>query len=104
VTVAYDNLKRISEDRQNSGKPPLTIKAADKALLGDDLVEMVNAGLMPATVALRPRSELWAEVLPNIQPHQAQPRWRSRRYAGNSEICSGAAHQRERRQSGRYEH
>jgi membrane-bound lytic murein transglycosylase MltF len=69
VTVAYDNLNRISEERQKAGKPPLTIKAADKALLGDDLVEMVNAGLIPATVALKPRSELWAKVLPNIQPH-----------------------------------
>jgi membrane-bound lytic murein transglycosylase MltF len=69
VTVAYDNLNRISEERQKAGKPPLTIKAADKALMGDDLVEMVNAGLIPATVTLRPRSELWAKVLPNIQPH-----------------------------------
>jgi membrane-bound lytic murein transglycosylase MltF len=69
ATVAYDNLNRISEERQKAGKPPLTIKAADKALMGDDLVEMVNAGLIPATVSLRPRSELWAKVLPNIQPH-----------------------------------
>jgi membrane-bound lytic murein transglycosylase MltF len=69
VTVAYDNLNRISEERQKAGKPPLTIKAADKALMGDDLVEMVNAGLIPATVTLKPRSELWANVLPNIQPH-----------------------------------
>jgi membrane-bound lytic murein transglycosylase MltF len=69
LTVAYDNLNRISEERQKAGKPVLTIKAADKALLGDDLVEMVNAGLIPATVCLKPRSELWAKVLPNIQPH-----------------------------------
>jgi membrane-bound lytic murein transglycosylase MltF len=69
VTVAYENLNRISEERQKAGKPPLTIKAADKSLLGDDLVEMVNAELIPATVALEPRSELWAKVLPNIQPH-----------------------------------
>jgi membrane-bound lytic murein transglycosylase MltF len=69
VTVAYENLNRISEERQKAGKPPLTIKAADKALMGDDLVEMVNAGLIPATVTLSRRSELWAKVLPNIQPH-----------------------------------
>ena len=69
VTVAYDNLNRISEDRQKAGKPPLTIKAADKALMGDDLVQMVNAGLIPATVAFKARSELWAKVLPNIEPH-----------------------------------
>src|SRR5262245_39960788 len=69
VTVAYDNLNRISEERQKAGKPPLTIKAADKALMGDDLVEMVNAGLIPATVIFKARGELWAKVLPNIQTH-----------------------------------
>jgi membrane-bound lytic murein transglycosylase MltF len=69
VTVAYENLNRLSEERQKAGKPPLTIKAADKALMGDDLVEMVNAGLIPATVALKPRTDLWAKVLPNIQAH-----------------------------------
>jgi membrane-bound lytic murein transglycosylase MltF len=30
---------------------------------------MVNAGLIPATVALNRRSALWAEVLPNIRQH-----------------------------------
>src|SRR5262245_14559049 len=69
VTVAYDNLKRISEERQKAGKPPLTIEAADTALMSDDLVEMVNAGLIPATVAFKARSELWAKVLPNIEVH-----------------------------------
>src|SRR5262245_49146317 len=37
VTVAHDNLKQISEGRQKAGKPPLTIEAADKALMSDDL-------------------------------------------------------------------
>jgi membrane-bound lytic murein transglycosylase MltF len=69
VTVAYDNLNRINEERQKAGKPPLNIKACDKALMRDDLIQMVNAGLIPATVALKVRAELWAKVLPNIQPH-----------------------------------
>jgi membrane-bound lytic murein transglycosylase MltF len=38
-------------------------------LTEDDLIEMVNAGLIPATVAINRRSALWAEVLPNIQQH-----------------------------------
>jgi membrane-bound lytic murein transglycosylase MltF len=69
VTIAYDDLNRINEERQKAGKPPLNIKACDKALMRDDLIEMVNAGLIPATVALKARAELWAKVLPNIQPH-----------------------------------
>jgi membrane-bound lytic murein transglycosylase MltF len=69
VTFAYDNLKRVSEERVKAGKPPLNIKASDKALMRDDLIEMVNAGLIPATVAIKARAELWAKVLPNIQGH-----------------------------------
>jgi len=69
VTAAYDDLKRISDERQKAGKAPLNIKAADKALMFDDLVEMVNAGVIPATVTTKQRSELWSQVLPNLKAH-----------------------------------
>jgi membrane-bound lytic murein transglycosylase MltF len=69
VTVAYENLNRLSGERQKAGKTPLTIRAADNALMGDDLIQMVNAGLIPATVALKARVELWQKVLPNIEAH-----------------------------------
>jgi membrane-bound lytic murein transglycosylase MltF len=69
VTVAYDELKRLSDERQKAGKSPLNIKAADKALMFDDLIEMVNAGVIPATVTTSQRSALWSQVLPNLQPH-----------------------------------
>ena len=45
------------------------IKAADKNLLDDDLVQMVNAGLVPATVMRMVRAELWSQVLPHITVH-----------------------------------
>lgn len=69
LMVAYDNLKRISDERVKQGKAPLSIKAADKNLLDDDLIEMVNAGLFPATAALENKSNLWAQVLPNLKVH-----------------------------------
>ena len=67
LTSAYDNLKRINEERVKAGKVPLSLKAADRNLLEDDLVEMVNAGLIPATAAMQHRAALWAQVLPNIK-------------------------------------
>ena len=67
LTVAYDMLTKISEQRVQGGKQPLTVKAADRNLLEDDLVEMVNAGLIPATAAMQHRATLWAQVLPNIR-------------------------------------
>jgi membrane-bound lytic murein transglycosylase MltF len=35
----------------------------------DDLVQMVNAGLIPATVTTGMRAELWSRVLHNLKPH-----------------------------------
>lgn len=69
LTVYYDNLKKISDSRQKAGKPALDIRAADKYLFDDDLVEMVNAGLIPATVTTKSRADLWSQVLTNIKPH-----------------------------------
>jgi len=69
LTAAYDMLTKISEERAKAGKQPLTVKAADRNLLEDDLVEMVNAGLIPVTAAMQHRAKLWARVLPNINLH-----------------------------------
>lgn len=69
LTTYYDNLKKVSDAQQKAGKPPLTIKAADKNLDDDDLIEMVNAGLIPATVTSKSRADLWSHVLPNLKPH-----------------------------------
>jgi membrane-bound lytic murein transglycosylase MltF len=69
LIAAYDMLTGISEERAKAGKPPLSLKAADRNLLEDDLVEMVNAGLIPATAAMQHRAALWVQVLPNIKLH-----------------------------------
>jgi membrane-bound lytic murein transglycosylase MltF len=67
LTTYYDNLKKVSDAQQKAGKPPLNIKAADNNLYDDDLIQMVNAGLIPATVTNKARADLWAQVLPNIK-------------------------------------
>jgi membrane-bound lytic murein transglycosylase MltF len=70
LTTAYTNLNRINDQRSKVGKTPLQVKAVDKNLLEDDLIEMVNAGLLPATVAMQHRAGLWEQVLPNIKLHE----------------------------------
>ena len=70
LTTYYDNLKKVSDAQQKAGKPALDIRAADKNLDDDDLIEMVNAGLIPATVARKDRADLWSQVLPNLKPHR----------------------------------
>ncbi len=70
VTTYYDNLNKLNADRQKAGKAALNVKAADKNLLDDDLVEMVNAGLIPATVTTKMRANLWTQVFPSLTAHQ----------------------------------
>jgi membrane-bound lytic murein transglycosylase MltF len=69
LTTYYDNLKSISDAQRKAGQPALDIRAADKNLFDDDLIEMVNAGLIPATVTNQGRADLWAQVLPNVKSH-----------------------------------
>ncbi len=69
LAVNYQNLERVNETLQKAGKPLIVIKATDKNLLDDDLVQMVNAGLLPATVTTASRAKLWAQVLPHLTVH-----------------------------------
>jgi membrane-bound lytic murein transglycosylase MltF len=69
LTTYYDNLQKVNASLQKAGKPQIIIKAADKNLMDDDLVQMVNAGLIPATVTTKQRADLWSGVLDNVKPH-----------------------------------
>jgi membrane-bound lytic murein transglycosylase MltF len=69
LTTYYANLQKVNETLQKDGKTPIVIKAADKNLMDDDLVQMVNAGLIPATVTTKQRAALWSQVLDHLQPH-----------------------------------
>jgi membrane-bound lytic murein transglycosylase MltF len=71
LTTYPANLARVNDALRKQAKPPILIESADKNLLDEDLLEMVNAGIIPATVTITDRARLWANVLPDItpQPH-----------------------------------
>jgi len=69
LMVSYDNLQKENATLQKAGKPLIQIKAADKNLNEDDLIQMVNAGLIPATISTKERAELWSKVFDNVRPH-----------------------------------
>ena len=46
----HASLRRVSAELQRAGKAPIKVMAADEQLEDEDLLEMVNAGLIPATV------------------------------------------------------
>ena len=68
LTTYYGNLEKINESLRKQGKPPILIESADKSLMDEDLLEMVNAGILPATVTLAERAKLWGSIFPNITP------------------------------------
>lgn len=69
LTVYYENLQSLSEAFRKAGRPPILVKAADPNLTDEDLLEMVNAGLLPATVTINIRADFWSKVYPHLTLH-----------------------------------
>jgi membrane-bound lytic murein transglycosylase MltF len=66
--LAAFNARRLSE-----GKSPVEVVPADEALEAGDLLEMVNAGLIPGTVVDSYLADRWKQVFPKIVVHSEIP-------------------------------
>jgi membrane-bound lytic murein transglycosylase MltF len=66
-----ESLRRLNESLTGRGKPPVTIKPAPEVLEDDDILEMVNAGLVDTTIVDDFMVEFWHEVFPNVQPQRS---------------------------------
>ena len=66
VTVYYQQLQELNTSFKKEGKKPFRLRPADKNLGDEDLLEMVNAGLIPATVTRSIRAEFWAKVYDHL--------------------------------------
>jgi membrane-bound lytic murein transglycosylase MltF len=62
----FDHLTELNRDQGGT----IEIVEADPRLVTEDLLEMVNAGAIEATVADHHVAEAWAEVLPEIRLHE----------------------------------
>jgi membrane-bound lytic murein transglycosylase MltF len=69
-TVPFEKLSQLSENFKKEGKAAITLTPADENLLDDDVLEMVNAGLVPMTVAEDRLAQFWVKVLPRLQLHR----------------------------------
>jgi membrane-bound lytic murein transglycosylase MltF len=65
----YENLVRVNTSFKISGKPEIKLVPAEENLEDEDLLEMVNAGLLPMLVMDGPKAEFWAKILENIRLH-----------------------------------
>ena len=69
----YESLVALNERLKAAGKKPVDIQAASESLEDDDLLEMVNAGLLPAIVADNYIATFWKQVFTQLDVHDSMP-------------------------------
>ena len=65
----HESLVSLNTRLGSEGKAPIVIRAADENLETEDLLEMVNAGIIGITIADSHIAEFWAQVFENITVH-----------------------------------
>ena len=65
----YESLVALNASFEAAGRAPIALVPADEHMEDEDLLEMVNAGLIPVIVVDQHKAELWAEVLDAIEVH-----------------------------------
>jgi membrane-bound lytic murein transglycosylase MltF len=66
----FEHIEALNETRWMEGKRPLRVRAADERLEDFDLLQMVDAGLIPAVVVDSHKAAFWAQVFGNITVHE----------------------------------
>jgi membrane-bound lytic murein transglycosylase MltF len=66
----WTHLEHLNERFAQEHKPPVILKTAPEDLQDDDLLEMVNAGLVGIIVVDRYQALLWAKVFKQLKPHR----------------------------------
>ncbi|HTO46698.1 MAG TPA: lytic transglycosylase F [Burkholderiales bacterium] len=62
----YEHLQGLNRRFASERKPAVKIRVADEDLEAEDILEMVNAGLIGATVVDRYKAIMWARVFTNL--------------------------------------
>lgn len=65
----YESVVELNKRFKSEGKKEVIIKPADESLETDDILEMVNAGLVKITIADSHLAEFWKKVFTGITVH-----------------------------------
>lgn len=66
----YENLQTFNGVLKSAGKQSVKIIETDEHLEDSDLLEMVNAGVIPAVIVDTHKAKLWKEVFADIKLHE----------------------------------
>lgn len=65
----WEHLERLNERFQEEKKPAISLRAVPEDLGDEDLLEMVNAGLLPMTVVSDWTARIWSKLLAKLNAH-----------------------------------
>jgi len=66
----YESLDALNGRLKQAGKPAAKLVLVPDALEDEDMMEMVNAGVLEAIVVDEWKARLWAQVLPNLKVNE----------------------------------
>lgn len=66
----FESISALNEQFIRDGLQPINITASDPRLEAEDILEMMNAGLLPMTVVDDHRVRVWAKVFKNLVVHE----------------------------------
>ena len=72
-SVYQDDLTALNQRLTGRAKSPVIVKDLDGALEDEDVLQMVDAGIIPATVTNIPFAKFWSQIYDSLTTHDAAP-------------------------------
>jgi membrane-bound lytic murein transglycosylase MltF len=69
ISIYAESIAALNEQLQKKGRPPVQITEAPDVFEDDDILEMVNAGLVPITIVDDYLADFWSQVFTDIKVH-----------------------------------
>ena len=66
----YQSLVALNEKFRAAQKPPVTLREAPETLEDEDLLEMLNAGLVSLLVVDKHKADFWKQIFPKLVVHE----------------------------------
>jgi membrane-bound lytic murein transglycosylase MltF len=66
----FEHMQALNAERVRQGKAPIPLRPADEILEDHDLLDLVNAGVLPAIVVDSHKAAFWAQVFPQVVVHE----------------------------------
>lgn len=63
----FEHLTRLAQDMEDAGLAPPAIVAVDELLESEDILDLVNAGMIEMTILDDYKAEFWSGVFPDIE-------------------------------------